>query len=164
MNVKLTVLLVILIIASCNSNENSFKDELSKENLVQREFEGLKIRIMIPEECTVLENNDNILINFNSKGRTIKQFSISKIQATFQEDKYKASFSFENGATLQYYTFEEGGGSGGIEYGLEGVFKTEDKTLFITSSDQKEFGKGEPGFCLKYLSTVEIIKTFVNKR
>ncbi len=158
MNVKLTVLLVTLIITSCNSNEHNFRDELSKENLVKRELESLKIKIMIPKECTTLENNDNILIDCNPKGRAIKQFSISKIQSTLQEDQYDALFSFENGATVQYYMFEGGGGSGGTEYQLEGVFKIEDKTLLITSSDQKEFGKGEPEFCLKYLSTVEIIK------
>ena len=158
MNVRLTVLLVTLIIASCNSNEHSFRDELSKENLVKRELEALKIKVMIPKECTILENNNNTLIDCNAKGRVIKQFSISKIQSTLQEDQYEALFSFENGATLQYYTFEGGGGSGGTEYQLEGVFKIGGKTLLITSSDQKEFGKGEPEFCLKYLSTVEIIK------
>ena len=158
MKSKLIALLLVLIFSSCNHEQRGFKQELSQENLEKIESEVLNISVMIPKECAVNESKNKISFNLNPKGRTIKQFSISKLPSVVHNNNYKYTFSFENEATLSYHTFIKGAGSGGTEYELEGVLKIKNKSFLVHSIDQEEFTKGNPNFCLKYLSTIEILK------
>lgn len=163
MNAKLVISILALIFWSCNSSKNDFNEQLSKENLFTFKSKELNISLMVPKKSVLNEMNNRVLIDLNHNGRLIKQVSIKKAMSTIRIDKYPNAFTFGNSATLNYFLSKKNGGSGGTEYGLEGVFKIEDKTFFITSYDQKEFGKGEPEFCLKYLSTIKILKTFDSK-
>ncbi len=148
----------MMIIAGCNSKGNNFRHELSEERLIKLEFEKLKISVKVPEEHLLFEDSNCITIHLNSQGRRAKEFSITKSSPDIQKNKYKESFYFDNGAIMYYYTFAEVGGSGGVEYYLEGIFEFEKERFLITSIEQREFGKGRPEFCMRYLSTVEKLK------
>lgn len=156
MNTKLILPILAFVFLSCQQNISDFKQELSEEHLVQLELKTLKISLMIPKENNVFDHDSVILIDLNPNERNIKQFSISQLKSTIPMDKYKESLIFENGVVLNYYTSETVEGSGGSEYELEGIFKFENGQYKITSIDQKELGKGNPEFCLKYLSTIEV--------
>jgi len=139
----------MLICLGCAKKKTDFEQELSIEHLVRSELQTLKISLDIPQKHTVFKNNDSIVIDLNPDERTIRQFSVAKLPPTIQKDKYKESVYFKNGATLNYYNYKATGGSGGIEYVLEGILKFEEELFLISVTDQKEYGKGNPEFYLK---------------
>ena len=72
---------------------------------------------------------------------------------------YNKTFHFKNKAVLKYTTFTgDTPGSGGNEYRLKGKLTYKDQTFLIEAVDQKDLGKGDPEFCLKYLSTLRYIE------
>ncbi len=158
MKVKLIVLFAITLLLSCNSNKKDFKQVLLLENLFELESKTLNIKLMIPQKHHIFKNEDRLTIDLNPNGRAIRQFGIAKFQSNIKKEKYTESYTFENGFTLSYYTFSEAGGSGGTEYRMEGILESQEEVFKIVSIDQKELGKGEPEYCLKYLSTIKRIK------
>ena len=147
-------ILLVLILVHCDSG-NNFNSELSKENLIELELKQLNISIQVPRGHSISEFDDFTVIYSNLRGR---QFSISKVKSNIQKNRYKKSFRFDKGATLKYSTFVKKGGNGGPEYELEGIFEFKNGQLLITSTDQREYGKGTPEFCMKYLSTIKKLK------
>ncbi|GAA4279237.1 hypothetical protein [Aquimarina mytili] len=154
MKIKAALLICMFLFLNCDSNKHNFDKELRKENLVKLELKELKISILVPQESSFDESNNEVLINLNPKGRSVKLFSIKKATAP-KNNKYNTSFTFDSGATLNYFIFEENGGNGGIEYKLNGNLEYEDRIFKITSTYQEELGRGYPEFCLKYLSTIK---------
>lgn len=158
--------LFALIFWSCNSNEKNFSKELSGENLIRLELTNLDISIKVSQTHSIIELDDKFKINLNPDGRTLKQFSLSKSKPVVEKGKYLETILFDNGMILKYNVFEENEnvGSGGIEYELEGILEFRKDLYLITATDQKEFEKGKPEFCFKYLSTIERLNRFENKK
>ncbi len=152
MKAKLIMLIILFNISGCDSNKHK---ELSKENLVKLESGALGISLMVPKESTFFENSKKVSINLNPGGRKVRQFSIEKAASTIRNSKYIESLTFGDRITLNYFTFEKVGGSGGIHYIMEGTFKFEGEPFKLTSYDQEELGKGHPEFCLTYLRTIK---------
>ena len=157
MKTNLGVLLLTFIFLACGIDKNSFKEQLSKENLIKKELKTLNISLMIPQEHTIFEVSNGVIINLNPQERNTKQMSIEKVKPGVQKDKFTKSYTYNNGAILHYFTLEKEGGSGGTEYELKGIFEFEDEEFLVTSTTQNELGKGKPEFCLKYLSTIETL-------
>jgi hypothetical protein len=155
MKIKSISILLFLLLISCDSKKNNFDKEIHKENVVKLEFQNLRIRIKIPRKHQLIEDNKSVTINLNPQGRNAKQFSIVRLSSNIQKSKYTKSFKFNSGAAINYDTFSKNGGSGGTEYILKGILEFEKNQFLITSIEQNEFKKGEPEFCLKYLSTIE---------
>ncbi len=164
MKAILIVHLFPLIFWSCNSKEKNFRQELNGENLIKLELINLNISMKVSQTHSIVKLGDKSIINLNPDRRTVKQFSIAKSRPVVEKGKYVKIFLFDNGTILKYYVFEEDGGSGGIEYKLEGILEYGKELYLITATDQKELEEGDPEFCLKYLSTIKSLKQFANKK
>ena len=151
-------LLYLFVFWSCNTKEQRFRKELNNENLVQLELSNLNISIAVPRTHRISEMDNEYSFNLNPHGRGVKWFSISDSKSSVPKEKYKKSFSFNNGAILNYDIFVAGGGSGGNEHELQGVLEFNGKTFQIGSSIQTDSARGEIDFCLKYLSTIQSLK------
>jgi len=160
MKVKLIIFFPIILLLSCNSNEKNYKQALLLENLFELELKTLNIKLMIPQKHHIFKIEDSFTIDLNPNGRTIRQFSIAKLQSNNKKEKYTESCTFKNGFILNYNTFNKTGGSGGNEYILEGFLESQGDLFRIVSTDQKELDTGEPEYCLKYLSTIKRMKHF----
>lgn len=150
----LILILSLIFLLGCGAKQD-FSQEINDENLISVDLNNLNINIRLPQIHSLQQFGDKAIINLNPNKRAIKQFSIEKSTSIEKRDKYQESFQFRNGAILKYYKFEEGGGSGGIEYELEGILKLKNEQFLITASHQTELVKGDPEFCLKYLSTID---------
>lgn len=155
---KAIVTLFALMFLACNSKPKNFSQELDSENLIKLELVNLNISIRVPHTYNIAEHDNKVIINLNPEGRTVKQFSIVKSKPVVQKGNYTETFLFDNGAILNYHLFEKAGGSGGIEYKLEGILEFEKELYLIMVTDQKELTEGNPEFCLKYLSTIKSLK------
>lgn len=154
-----------MILISCNSQKTKNYQELGEEKLIELKLKTLGIRIKVPLRHSVLESDDFTTIDLNPLGRNIVQFRITILDSNYQESKYSESIRFKNGGILNYYTFVADGpvGSGGAEYRLEGVLEYGNRKFLITATDQSEFSKGCPEYCIKYLSTIEELKHLPKK-
>ena len=149
------LLLCIIGFEGCNTRHDD--KALQKEQLTEVVIKAMGIRIQVPEKNIVRAYPDRVVVDINPEGRSVRQFSIATSMAVLKT--YDKPFHFNNKAVLKYTTFTgDTPGSGGNEYRLEGKLTCKNQTFLIKAIDQKEFGKGDPEFCLKYLSTIRSIE------
>ena len=148
------LLLCIVGFAGCNTRNDD--KVLQKEQLTEVVIKAMGIRIQVPEKNIVRAYPDRVVVDINPEGRSVRQFSIATSMIVLKT--YNKTFHFKNKAVLKYTTFAgDTPGSGGNEYRLKGKLTYKDQTFLIEAVDQKEFGKGDPEFCLKYLSTLVLL-------
>lgn len=162
MNNILFLPIIALILISCASKGNNSQQDLSEEELVKVELKRLNFSIKVPQRNKINEISsenfiDLTIIELNPERRYVKQISIGKLSSNIEETEggFLKTYSFENGATLNYETSIEHGGSGGAEHTLTGILEFDGEHFLIGASDQEELGYADPTFCLKYLSTIE---------
>lgn len=148
------LLLFIVGFSGCNTRNDD--KELRDEQLTEVVIKAMGIRIQVHEKHIVRAYPDRVVVDINPEGRSVRQFSIATSMAVLKT--YHKTFHFKNKAVLKYTTFTgDTPGSGGNEYRLKGKLTCKDQTFLIESVDQKEFGEGNPEFCLKYLSTLILL-------
>ncbi len=147
---------LLLLLLYCFSLEPlSFEVALQKEQLATLEASPHQFTLKVPINHAFYSTKDRITIDLNPNGRRIKQLVISKKKARKDSVSYEDKYRFKNGGILRYSLSTKEGGSAGPEYVLNGQLLFSDVIYLIEASEQKEWGKGDPEFCLKYLSTLK---------
>lgn len=148
--------LLFLLLLYCFSLEPlSFELALQKEKLVTLDATPHNIMLRVPLKHALYSTKDQITIDLNPHGRRIKQFVISEKKELDNSISYEDKYLFKNGGIFHYSKSTKEGGSAGPEYVLEGQLLFSESVYIIEATEQKEWGKGDPEFCLKYLSTLK---------
>lgn len=150
--------LLLLLFLGCAEKAFNFEKELSEENLKKVNIEVLGIDLMVPEGSTVFNYEVGTSINLNPKGRLVRQFRITNVSPEIENIKFEKSYLFENDVKLEYGITTNNGGSGGMEYVLNGILRLKSQAFYINSSCQGAFNTAESTFCFKYLSTIVMHK------